>query len=398
VRAFRYRALDAGGVVHQGHARASGLAELDALLAGRGLELLRARPSWRPGARAEPRLPRPAQMLLLSQLEQLLRAGLPMLEILTELARAGGASGAIARALGESIAAGLPLSAGLARFPKGFDPVLVSLVRAGEESGSLPALLRQAVADLRWQEEQLALTRRVLLYPALVGGVLAAALSFLLVYVVPQLAGFLTGMGQSLPPQTRALLACAEGLKAYGLFAGAGLGLLTLGAFMGIRGSASLATAFDGLCLRLPLIGTVLGKLALGRMCRVCAVLYAAGIPLPEALRLTRGVLSNRALRTALVTAGEQIDAGAGLHDAFAAAQIFPDLLLRMLRVGEHSGRLDEALGQVAECFASEARETVARLQTLLNPALVGVLGLVLLWIVWAVFEPLYGLLTHLRV
>lgn len=395
---FRYRAIDAGGGVHQGLARASGLAELDALLAGRGLELLRARPSWGLGARNEPRLPRPAQMLLLSQLEQLLRAGLPMLEILTELARAGGAAGAIARGLAESIAAGLPLSAGLARFPRVFDPVLLSLVQAGEESGSLPALLRQAVADLRWQEEQLRLTQRVLLYPALVGGVLAAALSFLLVYVVPQLAGFLTGMGQSLPPQTRALLACAEGLKAYGLFAASGLGLLTVGALTAIRSNTALATAFDGLCLRLPLLGTVLSKLALGRMCRVCAVLYAAGIPLPEALRLTRGVLTNRALRTALVTAGEQIDAGAGLHDAFAAAQRFPDLLLRMLRVGEHSGRLDEALGQVAECFASDARETVARLQTLLNPALVGVLGLVLLWVVWAVFEPLYGLFTHLRV
>jgi type IV pilus assembly protein PilC len=218
------------------------------------------------------------------------------------------------------------------------------------------------------------------------------------VYVVPQLAGFLTGMGQSLPPQTRALLGCADLLKAYGLPAALGLGLLAIGAFTAIRSNTALATAFDRLCLRLPGFGPVLGKLALGRMCRVCAVLYAAGIPLPAALRLTRGVLNNRALRAALVVAEEQIDAGVGLHGAFSAAQIFPDLLLRMLRVGEHSGRLDEALGQVAECFASDARETVARLQTLLNPALVGVLGLVLLWIVWAVFEPLYGLLTHLRV
>lgn len=394
---YRFRAVDTTGEIRSGDLEAPGLIELEHLLARRGLELLSARRGRHAGRRGL-RLTRPALIGFLDQLQQLLAAGLPLLDILEDLASAPGAVAGVARELAEAITSGSALSSAMRRQPRVFEPVLANLVEAGELSGRLGELLKHAVQDLRWQDEQVALTRRVLLYPAIVGVTLAGAIGFLLAFVVPQLAGFLTGMGQALPVQTRALLACANALRVHGLVLLTTIPALLALATLAHRWSHAVALKTDSLALRLPVLGPVLAKLALSRLCSVIALLYGAGITVPEALAGAASVTRNRALRAALETARRAIDAGESLSASFEATGLFPPLLKRMLRVGEQTGRLDLALGDVAASFACEAREAVARLQILLMPALVGVLGLVVLWVVWAVFGPLYALLTQLKV
>lgn len=392
--AYRFRAVDAGGRITVGELAAPGRPALEAALARRGLELLGARELR---GRRGGTLPRPVLIELLLQLEQLLAAGLPLQDVLADLARGKGPGPALAGSLAEAIARGSSLSAALAGMPRGISPVLVSLIRAGETTGDLVAVLRHALRDLRWQDEQATLTRRLLLYPAMLTAVLSLTVGFLLLVVVPQLGSFLTGLGQRLPLQTQLLLGCAAGLGHWGIPLLLAFGLLAAAGWLALQQHAGFARWCDTALLRMPVLGPVLVDLALTRICEVFGLLYAAGIGVPEALRAASAVTANRALRAALDAAGQQLEAGQSISASFAGLALLPPLLLRMIAVGEQTGRLDAALAHVAAILGRRARDAVERLQTLLLPGLVGVLGLVVLWIVWAVFGPLYDLLGTLR-
>ena len=392
--AYRWRAVDAEGRIATGELAAPGRPALEAALARRGLELLGARELRGRRRRA---LSRPALIDLLVQLEQMLAAGLPLQDVLADLARGKGPGPALAGGLADAIARGSALSAALAAMPGAISPVLISLIRAGETTGDLAAVLRHALRELRWQDEQAALTRRLLLYPAILSAVLGLTLGFLLLVVVPQLGGFLTGLGQRLPLQTQLLLACSAALGRWGIYLPPALAVGGAGWWLALQRHAGFARWCDAVLLRLPVLGPVLINLALTRICEVFGLLYAAGIAVPEALRAATAVTANRALRAALGHAGERLDAGQSISASFAGLALLPPLLLRMIAVGEQTGRLDAALAHVAAILGRRAREAVERLQTLLLPGLVGVLGLVVLWIVWAVFGPLYDLLGTLR-
>jgi len=392
---YSWRAADAEGRISAGELRAPGRAALEAALAGRGLELLRCRELR---GRRRSGLPRPALIDFLLQLEQLLGAGLPLQEVLNDLARGKGPGPALAGGLAEAIAGGSSLSAAFEAIPHGVSPVLVSLIRAGETSGDLAEVLGHALRDLRWQEAQAALTRRLLLYPVILAGVLGVAVGFLMLVVVPQLASFLTGLGQPLPLQTRLLLALATGLARWGIYLPPLLALAGTGGWLATRYFTGIAHWRDALWLRLPVLGPVLIQLALTRVCEIFGLLYAAGIAVPDALRTVETVTANRALRAVLASAGQRLQDGHSLSASFAGLTLLPPLLLRMLEVGEQTGRLDTALAHVAAILGRQGRETVERLQTLLLPTLVGAMGLVVLWIVWAMFGPLYDLLGTLRV
>lgn len=392
--AYRWRAVDREGQIATGELAAPGQPALAAALAQRGLELLSARELRGRRRRA---LSRPALIDLLVQLEQLLAAGLPLQDVLADLARGKGPGPALAGSLADAIARGSALSAALAALPGAISPVLISLIRAGETTGDLAAVLRHALRELRWQDEQAALTRRLLLYPAILAVVLGLTVGFLLLVVVPQLAAFLTGLGQRLPLQTELLLACSAALGRWGIYLPAVFAVCGVGCWLVLQRHAGFARWCDAVLLRLPVLGPVLSNLALTRICEVFGLLYAAGIAVPEALRAATAVTANRALRAALEHAGERLAAGQSISASFTGLALLPPLLLRMIAVGEQTGRLDAALGHVAAMLGRRAREAVERLQTLLLPALVGVLGLVVLWIVWAVFGPLYDLLGTLR-
>jgi len=237
-----------------------------------------------------------------------------------------------------------------------------------------------------------------LLYPAIVAVVITGVIFFLMLYVVPQLVSFLKTMGQQLPFQTRALIATSTFFSKY-WYVLLTLPLLTLGTiWMLIRQHEVFATKWDAMKLKLPLFGPILQKLIVTRVCSVFSIMYTSGITVLDCIRTGEEVADNRAVRRALRDAGRMIADGGGISASFASTGLFPPLVVRMLRVGENTGALEEALNNVTYFFTRDVRDSVAKLQSLILPAVTILLGLLVLWIMFSILGPIYDMFTKIKI
>ena len=397
---FRYKAIDERGRIHRGRADAMNAADLETRLSRLGLDLIDFRELKTGRQRGRAGIRREDLITFCFHLEQLIRAGVPILEGLADLRDSIGNRRLreITAALIESIEGGKNLSGAMADFPSVFEPVLVSLIRAGEQSGRLTEVLGKVIETLKWQDEQAALTKRLLLYPAVVCVVMVLTLLFMMLYVVPQLLSFLTSMGQQLPLQTRLLIAFSRFFSNYWYL----VLLLPIvaigGAWSVARSNPAFAQQLDTWKLQVPLLGPILKKIIVTRVCNVFSIMYTSGITVLECIRSGEEVAGNRAIGRALREAGRMIQDGGGISASFAATGLFPPLVVRMLRVGENSGALEEALNNVSYFFNRDVQESVTRLQTMLMPAVILLLGLFMIWIVTSVFGPLYDLFTQIKI
>lgn len=398
-RTFRYRALAEDGRRVRGELDAADLGELEHQLRAQGLLLINGRPCRPPLLRAA-RIPRRELIPFCFHLEQLLEAGVPPFESLTAL-RDAVTEPRLQRtiaALLADIERGRPLSDAAASQPQAFSPVAVSLLRAGETAGRLPMAVRDIGATLAQEDALATHARRISLYPAIVAAILLLAIVVALTQVVPEVEKLLRSAGQSLPLQTRLLVAMSQAVRDWGWAM-----LLALGVSMAIGAHAlarsePLRIRAHALRLRLPLIGNILRKLALARFAALFATLYAAGINILDALRASEDATGNLALREGLRQARYGIEQGRPLSAAFEAENIFPPLVTRMLRLGEHTGALDDAMNKVASLYQRDVADGIARLQAAAEPALTIVMGGLLLWIASAVLGPIYDIITRLPV
>jgi type IV pilus assembly protein PilC len=397
---YRYRACDAHGRLVRGELDAAHLDELAARLRERGLELIggRAAATWTAWFRQRQRVSRRELIHFCFQLEQLLSAGVPVLDTLADLGAERAQSGmpTVAADLRAEVERGQPLSAAMARHPRVFDDVFRSLLRAGESTGDLSPVLRQIAADLTRADEIAAQARKLAIYPLVVGSVLAVAVVVALTQVVPQVAQLFQSSGETLPLSTRMLLGFSAWFSHYGwLLPLTPIALSTLVAGTAAR-HAGFRLRLHTLALRLPLLGPIRQRLALARVASVLAMLYASGITVTDALASAARATSNLAIRGGIEAAGAHIATGRGIASAFEATGLFPRLVTRMLRLGEQTGRLDEALGQLVYFYERDAREAIERLQASIEPALTVTMGLLMLWIALAVLGPIYDIVTRL--
>ena len=397
---YRYRAIDGRGQTAKGLLDAENTEALERDLQRRGLILVRVTPQRARDRGLFPeRVARRALIQFCFQLEQLTAAGVPLVEGLQDL-RDGAEQPAlrhVAAAMVESILSGGNLSQALAEHPAVFDEVFVGVVRAGEHAGRLPEVLASLGAQLRWEDEIAARTRTLLQYPVFVGGVVMALIVFLLVYLVPQLAGFIRSLGHDLPVQTRALLWASEACIRYGWIVLLSLGVLSAIVGTIARRSAWLREPVDRLKLALPLFGPVLRKLVLARFAASFALMYGSGILVLDALRHVEALLGNRVLQRAVHAAAGQVADGRPLAAAFAQLGVFPPLVIRMLRIGEQTGALDTALRSVSDFYHREVREAVDRLQALAEPLLTMLLGALLAGVMLAVLGPVYDTIAGVK-
>lgn len=397
-----YRAMSADGRVLRGTAQASGLAELESLLHRRGLELIHGEPAHRNHLRpwTRPRIPRRELIHFCFHLEQLLAAGVPLLDGLADLrdATAHPAMRQVILGLLESIENGLTLSEAAAQSPAAFDSAFCGLLRAGEQTGELAPILRQLADTLTRDDELRAHARKLAIYPLIVGAVLLAAISVAFVFVVPQLASLFRSTGQVLPLQTRILIGASTWITQHGWMLALAAPLAVGCASVAIASHPGLRLRFDLLRLRLPLIGPLHTKLAMARVASVLASLYGAGITVLDALRSAEIATANRALQESLAQARARIAAGQGIAGAFEESMLFPQLVIRMLRLGEQTGSLDTALANIVYFYERDARESIERLQAGAEPVLTLILGALMLWVVFAVLGPVYDIMTRLPV
>jgi type IV pilus assembly protein PilC len=395
---FNYKAIDARGKATLGQIDALNIVDLELRLKRMGLDLVVGGPTKRAGGlgRAIKRLD---LIHFCFHLEQLSSAGVPLVEGLTDLRDSieNPRFREVISGLIENIQGGQNLSGSLATYPEVFSPVFRSLVKAGEDTGRLPDVLRSITENLKWEDELAAQAKKLAMYPAFVGTVVIAVTIFLMIYLVPQMISLIKNMGQTIPAHTRALIFVSDLFVHYWW---AILGLPVI-AFFALRFSARTNPAvryrLDGLKLRLPLIGPILRKIILSRFASIFALMYSSGITILDAIRNAEETAGNAVIREGLESAGQQIAEGKTVTAAFQEIGLFPPLVIRMLRVGEGTGALDTALLNVSYFYNREVREEIGKVQVLIEPVLTVVMGLLLGWVMLSVLGPIYDTISKIK-
>ncbi|KRC01526.1 type II secretion system F family protein [Duganella sp. Root198D2] len=395
---FIYRAMDASGSIVPGNMDAHNVPDLELRLQRMALDLIDYRETRQRKLRiGGQRVTRRDLINFCFHLEQMSSAGVPMLEGLRDLR--DGADNLRLREiitdLVEKIEGGLQLSSALASYSEVFDQSFTSLVRAGEQSGKVNEVFRDLAENLKWQDELAAQARKAITYPAFVLVIVSGVMFFLMIYLVPQLTAFIKNMGQELPLHTRILIALSDIFIHYWYLLLAMPVLAWQLLRWQLRRDERTAFAFDRLMLRAV---PVLHKLIMARFATYFALMYSAGIPVLECIRLSEGIAGNRVVAAAMRRARELISEGHTVAAAFKQVELFPPLVVRMLRVGEATGALDATLRNVAYFYNREVRERIERMQSMIEPAMTVILGIVLGWIMLSVLGPIYDTISSIRI
>ena len=396
---LQYKAVDERGKRVTGQVEAVNVADLEMRLSRLGLDLINYKEVRVGGGSSPGRIKREDLISFCFHMEQLLRAGVPMIDGLVDLRDTIEASQMreVIAALVESIEGGKSLSEALAEHPRVFDNVFVNLVRAGELSGRVAEVLQNITENLKWRDEQAALIKRLLMYPIIVGIVVMLVVFFLMTFLVPQLVSFITSMGQVLPLHTRILIAVSHFFVGYWYVVLVGPILLIIAIMLAKRLSPGFAYFLDALKLHVWVIGPILRKMILSRFANYFALLYASGITVLDCIQICEGLVGNRVIADATHRAGRQISDGASISAGFESTALFPPLVLRMLRVGESTGGLDQSLLNISYFYDRDVKESMQRLQTMIEPTMTVVLGGLLFWVAFSVLGPIYDLITKLK-
>jgi general secretion pathway protein F len=336
--------------------------------------------------------------LITRQLATLVRAALPLEEALQAVAQQTDRPAAqrILTGVRARVMEGDTLATALGGFPRVFPEIYRATVGAGEQSGRLDTVLER-LADYTERRDQL--RQRVLgalLYPIVLTAMCVVVVAGLLTYVVPQVVAVFESGGNSLPWLTRALLAVSAFLREWGLLL---LSLTALGGFAFMRWlrAKSARRRFEGLLLRLPLIGRLLRSLGAARFTRTFSILIGSAIPALEGLRIAGATVGNLPMSEAIEAAAERVREGAPIGRSLAASGLFPPLTVHLVSSGESSGRLEEMLGRAADAEERELDRLLTAFVGLLGPLLIVAMGILVLLIVFAMLQPIFEMNTLVR-
>jgi len=399
--AFEYKAVDRSGRSARGKLDAANEVDLELRLRKMGLDLITTRLlRGHSSTLASGNITRQDLITFCFDMEQISRAGIPILEGLRDL-RDGMDNPRFREVLTsviEDIEGGKTMSQALAAFPRVFNTVFVSLIRAGELSGTLTEVFENLGGTLKWQDELISQTRRLLVYPALVFVVVLCVMLFLLLYLVPQVTSLMKTMGLDLPFQTRVLIWLSDTTATYWPVLMLLPVIVAVGISFMVRTNPRARYLWDYAILRLPVTGVILQKIILARFANFFALMYRSGITILDAVKTSEDIVANRVIAEGLQRAGQQINAGESLPEAFANLGVFPPLVIRMLRVGESTGALDVALMNITYFYNRDVRESVDKALKLLEPMLTLILGGMLALILFSVLTPIYDIIGKIQV
>lgn len=394
---YQYEAIDNDGVSHRGKMRATNVLELERSLQSLNLELIKEK-ELKERKLFIRKLPRREMINFLINLQQLIDAGVPILDGLKDIrdSQPKSAFRDILANLIELIEGGATLSESMAGFPTIFDEVTVSLIRVGEESGQLGPVVEQLAESLKWTDEILSHAKKIMIYPAIVGTVVFGVVCFLMIYLVPQLIPFIMDMGGTLPGHTKALIWVSELFTAYwyAILPSPFVIIVTLKLLH--RHNATMAYQLDKLKLKIPLLGPLLLKLKVARFSNYFALMYGSGITVIEALKLCDKIMDNLVLTESVVKARTLISDGKLISESFAETQLFPPLVVRMLKIGENTGGLDVALRNVSYFYSRDVQEAIDKIEPALEPIMTVTMGGIMMWIMVAVLGPVYDIISQL--
>lgn len=398
---FEYKAIDKSGSIHNGNADAVNVADLEMRLKKMGLDLINYKEiDIRGPSLIGKGVNRRDLITLCFHLEQTSRAGVPIIDSLQDLrdSTENQRLQEVITAMIELVEGGQTLSEAMKQFPAVFSNVFTNLVRAGEQTGDLSMIFQKLGENLKWQDEQMSYTKKLVIYPAFVATIIFAAITFLMIFLVPELLAFVKTMGQEIPMHTKVLIAVSNFFVDYWYVVVFLPILIIVGTIVGIKTNPEFREKVDNIKLKIPVIGPIYKKLILTRLSSFFAIMYASGITIIECIRTGEDIAGNKVVANAMRDVGQQIADGATLSNAFESTQLFPPLVLRMIRVGENTGALEESLHNVSYFYNRDVRESIDRLQSMIEPTMTVILGLIVGWIMLSVLGPIYDLITKIEI
>ena len=400
---FDYIAIDTRGAEKRGHVAAADIDVARATLDARKLYVVRIEPGSAPATKGRPlfglQLGKPKMSgknltLFTRQLATLNRVS-PLEESLRTITRQTEQDSvrAIVSHVHAGVVEGRRLADSMAREPRSFPPLYRAMVAAGESSGTLPTILDRLAALLERQAEIRGKLITALAYPSILAVVALGVVTALMMFVVPQVVEQFDTVGQQLPFLTRMVIALSDFLVGYWWVM---LLVVAAAGFLGWRAlkDPALRLAFDSWLLRIPLLGRLLRDLHAARMARTLGTMVASRLPLLEGLTLTAGTIHNRRLKLASNEIVDNIRGGGSLSAAMRRAGVFPPLLTYLAASGEAAGRLDEMLERAADYLEREFDRFTATALSLLEPAIIVVMGGIVATIVLSILLPILQLNT----
>ena len=388
---YEWEGKDRNGKVVRGELRSGGEAAVTASLRRQGILVTKIKKRRTAGGGSI----KPKDIAIFTrQLATMMRAGVPLLQAFDIVAR-GSTNAALTRLLLEirsDVETGTSLSSSFRRHPKYFDNLYCNLVEAGEAGGILEQLLSRIAL---YQEKTLALKQKVksaLIYPVSVLVVAFVVVTVIMIFVVPAFEEVFKGFGAELPAPTLVVMAMSKLFVSYWwvLF-----GTIFLGGYVFMqtwRRSEAMQLVMDRFLLRLPIFGDLIRKSIIARWTRTLSTLFAAGVPLVEALDSVGGTSGNAVYAQATESIQRQVASGSSLTACMTETGVFPNMVLQMSAIGEESGALDDMLARAAEFYEEEVDEMVKGLSTLMEPIIIVFLGTVIGGIVVAMYLPIFKL------
>lgn len=415
IKRYKYRAVNENGRPIRGTIAANSEVDLYNQLQGAGMELISCSLVGERGSRGLSinlqRVKIRDLIQLFVHMEQMQSAGVPLLDALGDI-RDTTDNQALKDMMTEihrNVSDGASLSEAMAKHPKVFNNLYISLVHAGEETGDLTSIYLQLIKYLKWVDDMQSMVRKATRYPMIVTAVVLIVIVVMMGVVVPQIVGFLANIGQELNWVTTSLIATSEffvdplfSIVGYGVPGGLVvllapiILLVTLSVLR--KMSDNFAYHVDNFMLSMPVAGTLIRKITIARYAQTFGALFASGIDVLSALAAARQTVTNKSLIEALHAVERYVQSGNSLSESFNACGEFPSLVVRMVKVGEESGNLTPVLEQVAEFYTKDVDEAVQGMITMIEPALTGVLGIVILWIAAGVFGPIYEMLETIDI
>ncbi len=397
---YKYKAVDSLGNIRRDTIEADNLLDLEKRLLGMGMDLINFREK-KPSLFSfrEKGISRHELINFTFQMQQLTKSGVSILDGLSDLKESidTGRMHEVLSGLNDEIHGGKTFSRALAEFPKIFDTVYITLVQVGEESGRLPEVLHDMAETLKWHDELIEHTKKIMIYPAIVTVVIIAVVSYLMIALVPELIPFIEDLGGTIPIHTRALIATSSFLGNYWhiLFSA------PIFIYFFIKSVAKrkpeVRMIIDRLKLKIYIFGPLTMKINLARFANYFAMMYASGISVLDALKISELLMGNAVLTKSIQDVRQKIADGQMISESFKSVNTYPPLVIRMLKVGENTGALDDALLNISYFYNREVKDSVDKMEAAMTPLLTIILGGIMMWIMSAVLGPIYDSLTTIQ-
>ena len=388
---FEWEGKDRGGKQVRGEIRAAGENQVKVSLRRQGVLATKIKKRrMRSGKSIKPR----DIAIFTRQLATMMKAGVPLLQSFDIVGR-GNPNGSVTKLLNDvrtDVETGTSLSAAFRKYPMYFNALYCNLVEAGEAAGILESLLDRLAVYMEKTEAIKSKIKSALMYPMAVVVVAFVVVAVIMIFVIPAFKEVFSSFGADLPAPTLIVMAISEFFVAYWwlIFGGVGGGIYFF--LQAWKRSEKMQKVMDRLLLKMPVFGTLIEKSVIARWTRTLSTMFAAGVPLVEALDSVGGASGNSLYADATEKIQQEVSTGTSLTAAMGNANLFPTMVLQMCAIGEESGSVDHMLGKAADFYEAEVDEMVAGLSSLMEPIIIVFLGTLIGGIVVSMYLPIFKL------